>query len=69
MSDIKTGQELAADSAIETAVATMLSTFSTNKVSDLGAVLDRVGALRVLTKRMIRKNTTNAVRPRSASLA
>jgi hypothetical protein len=46
------------DEAIETAIATM-------KLADNG--LDRVGALRLLVSRVVRKNRTNSVRPRSAN--
>jgi hypothetical protein len=50
----------AADTAIETAISTLLT--ASNPI-------DRVGALRLLTKRALRKNTTNRVRQRSATLA
>jgi len=47
-----------ADTALETAIATMLT-------NDDG--LNRVDALRLLTRRMVRKNTTNKVRVRTAA--
>jgi hypothetical protein len=67
MSNQQTALDTATDAAIEVAVASLLSTFSSNKTSDVSPVLDRVAALRILTKRMIRKNTTNGVRNRAAS--
>lgn len=46
------------DLAIETAIASMLTA---------DQQLDRVGALRLLVQRVMRKNTTNKVRVRVAS--
>ena len=46
-----------ADTAIETAIATMLAADN---------ALDRVGALRLLTQRMLKKNVTNKTRVRTA---
>jgi hypothetical protein len=51
---------VAADAAIETAISTLLTASN---------IIDRVGALRLLMRRMVRKNVTNRVRPRSATLA
>ena len=65
--------DLAADTAIEVAVNSLLTTYSTLKTSDqltAGApTLDRVGALRVLTRRTIKKNVTNGVRVRASGTA
>ena len=47
-----------ADAALEVAIASLLT-------NDDG--LDRVGALRLLTKRMVRKNTTNKTRIRTSA--
>lgn len=49
-----------ADSAAETAIATMLT-------DDDG--MDRVSALRLLVRSLMKKNVTNRYRPRSAVLA
>jgi len=54
MAKVLVAQEQTAQSAIETAIATMLSTWSSTKTSDLGAVLDRSKALRLLTQATIR---------------
>jgi hypothetical protein len=59
--------DVATDAVIETAIASLLATFSTNKVSDILPVLDRTAALRVLTKRCVKLNTTNRVRSREAN--
>jgi hypothetical protein len=50
----------ATDAAIEVAISTLQTA---------GNLLDRAGALRLLTRRMVRKNVTNRVRQRSATLA
>lgn len=49
MAKVLVAQEVTAQAAIETAIATMLSTWSSTKTSDLGQVLDRTKALRLLT--------------------
>ena len=49
---------IAADEAIEVAVASLLAGDNNT---------DRVGALRLLTQRIVRKNRTNKIRPRSAN--
>lgn len=55
-----TAQEATADLALRVAVTTMLSTWSSTKTSDLGAVLDEAGARRILTRRMLAKNMRGA---------
>jgi hypothetical protein len=47
-----------ADAAIETALATMIAANNSH---------DRVSALRLLVKRLLRKNVTNRTRPRAAN--
>ena len=47
-----------ADTALETAISTLLAADDR---------FDRVGALKLLTRRMVRKNTTNRTRPRAAN--
>jgi hypothetical protein len=63
----------AADTVIETAINSLLATYSTLKTSDqltAGApTLDRVGALRVLVRRTLKKNVTNGVRVRASGTA
>ena len=54
MSKVITAQEITAQAAIETAISTMLSTWSSTKTSDLGAVLDRGKALKLLTQATVR---------------
>jgi hypothetical protein len=54
LSKVITAQEITAQSAIETAISTMLSTWSSTKTADLGAVLDRTKALRLLTQATLR---------------
>lgn len=60
-----TSQDATADAAIETAIATMLSTWHTTKTSDLGAVLDRGKAVRILVRRMLAKDRRGASKLRS----
>jgi hypothetical protein len=47
-----------ADAAIETAISTMLANDNN---------LDRVGALRLLVRRLLKKNVGNRTRPRTAA--
>ena len=54
LSKVITAQEITAQAAVETAIATLLSTWSSTKTSDLGAVLDRMKALRLLTQATVR---------------
>ena len=56
MAKVITAQEVTAQAAIETAISTMLSTWSSTKTSDLGAVLDRRKALRLLIQATVRMN-------------
>ena len=64
--------DVAADSAIEVAIGSLISTYSSIKTSDQttpNPTLDRVTALRVLVKRLLKKNVTNAHRKREANVA
>ena len=54
LSKVITAQEITAQAAVETAIATLLSTWSSTKTSDLGQVLDRTKALRLLTQATVR---------------
>jgi hypothetical protein len=65
MADV-TYRNAAVDSVIETAISSLLTTFSTNKVSDISAVMDRTAALRYLSQRILYKNRTSRIRPRTA---
>jgi hypothetical protein len=62
---------ISADVAIETAINSLLASYSSIKTSDqLGAnvpTLDRIGAMRILVRRLLKKNVTNGVRRREAS--